>query len=188
MTTVEVKPLTAERMDAYVRFFDKKAFTDNPRWAHCYCYFPYHDPAKVHWPERAADENRAAIRSCIRDGSAMGFLAYAGADVVGWCNAGPRHLYPMLHDEPAPEEPRTGTIFCFIVAPAFRGKGVARALLDAACVGLAAEGLKVVEARPVKHANTAAANHLGPLSMYLAAGFSIVREDDEEVYVHKRLG
>ena len=52
-----------------------------------------------------------------------------------------------------------------------------------------AQRLRFAEARPVKHATTAAANHLGPLAMYLAAGFSIVREDDEgNVYVRKRLG
>ena len=186
---IEVKPLTVGRMDAYLRFFDQNAFTDNPRWAGCYCYFPYHDPAKTHWPERSAEDNRAAICTSIRAGTAMGYLAYVDRDVVGWCNAAPRRLYPMLQDEPAPDSQHTGTIFCFIVAPAMRGRRVASALLDAACAGLAAQRLRFAEARPVKHATTAAANHLGPLAMYLAAGFSIVREDDEgNVYVRKRLG
>jgi len=186
---IEVKPLAVERMDAYLQFFDEKAFTDNPRWAGCYCYFPYHDPAKTHWPERSGEENRAAICTSIRAGTAMGYLAYVGAEVVGWCNAAPRRLYPMLQDEPAPDGAHTGTIFCFIVAPAFRGRRVASALLDAACAGLAEQGLRIAEARPVKQASTAAANHLGPLAMYLAAGFAIVREDNEgNVYVRKRLG
>jgi ribosomal protein S18 acetylase RimI-like enzyme len=188
MNPVEVKPLVAGRMNEYLRFFDTQAFTDNPRWAGCYCYFPYHDPAKTHWPERSGEENRSAICASIEAGTAMGYLAYVNGEVVGWCNAAPRRMFPMLQDEPAPDEAQTGTIFCFIVAPAFRGKGVATALLDAACAGLAAQGLRVVEARPVRNATTAAANHLGPLALYLAAGFSIVREDDEEVYVRKRLG
>ena len=189
MNPIEVKPLTPGRMDEYLRFFDKSAFTDNPRWAGCYCYFPYHDPARTHWPERSSEENRAAICACIRAGTAMGYLAYLGGDVVGWCNAAPRRLFPMLQDEPAPDGAQTGTIFCFIVAPEFRSKGVAGALLDAACRGLAEQGLRVAEARPVKKASTAAANHLGPLAMYTAAGVSIVREDDEgNVYVRKRLG
>jgi ribosomal protein S18 acetylase RimI-like enzyme len=186
---IEVKPLSVGRMDGYLRFFDQKAFTDNPRWAGCYCYFPYHDPAKTHWPERSAEDNREAICASIRAGTAMGYLAYVDDEVVGWCNAAPRRLYPMLQDEPAPDAEHTGTIFCFIVAPALRGRRIASALLDAACAGLAAQGLRFAEARPVKHATTAATNHLGPLAMYLAAGFSIVREDDEgNVYVRKRLG
>lgn len=188
MSGIEVKPLSAARMDEYLAFFDHKAFTDNPRWAGCYCYFPYHDPARIHWPERSGEENRAAICASIRAGTAMGYLAYNAGEVVGWCNAAPRRMYPMLQDEPAPDEAHTGTIFCFIVAPPFRGRGVATALLDAACAGLAAQGLRIAEARPVKQATTAAANHLGPLALYLAAGFSVVREDDEgNVYVRKQL-
>jgi len=186
MSPIEIKPLAPGRTDDYLQFFDKKAFTDNPRWAGCYCYFPYHDPAKTHWPERSGEENRSAICASIRAGAAMGYLAYVDGQVVGWCNAAPRAFFPMLQDEPAPDAAQTGTIFCFIVAPEFRRRGVAAALLDAACAGLAAHGLKIVEARPDKNANTAAANHLGPLAMYLAAGFSIVREGDEgEVYVRK---
>jgi len=188
VSPIDVKPLSAARKDDYLDFFDKRAFTDNPRWAGCYCFFPYHDPAKTHWPERTGEENRNAICACIDAGAAMGYLAYVDRRVVGWCNAAPRRLYPMLRDETASEASQTGTIFCFIVAPESRGRGVAAALLDAACAGLAGRGMRVVEARPVKNAVTAAANHLGPLAMYLAAGFSIVHADKEEVYVRKRLG
>jgi len=185
---IEVHPLALERMDDYLHFFDGKAFGDNPRWAGCYCFFPYHDPARTHWPERLGEENRTAICASIRAGTAMGYLAYVDGEVIGWCNAAPRRLFPMLQDEPAPDDAHMGTIFCFIVAPAFRRKGVATALLDAACAGLTAQGLRIVEARPVRKASTAAANHLGPLAMYLAAGFSIVREDDDgNVHVRKRL-
>lgn len=189
MSGIEVRPLEPALLDDYLRFFDTHAFTDNPRWAGCYCYFPYHDPAKTHWPERSGEENRSAICAGIRGGKAMGFLAYQGRDVVGWCNAAPRSLYPMLADEPTEDPAHAGVIFCFIVAPEWRGQGVARKLLDGACVGLAARGLRYAEARPVRDAQTAAANHLGPLSMYLDAGFAIVGEDDEgNVTVRKRLG
>lgn len=189
MTTIEVRPLTPALLDDYLRFFDNRAFTDNPRWAGCYCYFPYHDPAKTHWPERSGEQNRTAICAAIRGRTARGYLAYDGADVVGWCNAGPRSLYPMLADEPSDDPANTGVIFCFIVAPERRSQGVARLLLDGACANLAASRLRHVVARPVRNAATAAANHLGPLAMYLDAGFAIVGEDDEgNVTVRKRLG
>ncbi len=93
---IDVRPLTEERLGDYLRFFDEKAFTDNPRWAFCYCYFPYHDPDKIDWQRRTGPENRTAISACVRDGTAQGYLAYAGNEVVGWCNAAPRRLYPML--------------------------------------------------------------------------------------------
>ena len=41
--------LTADREQDYLQFFDSRAFTDNPKWAGCYCYFPLHDPATIQW-------------------------------------------------------------------------------------------------------------------------------------------
>lgn len=189
MSGVTVRRLEPALLDDYLRFFDTRAFTDNPRWASCYCYFPYHDPAKTHWPERSGEQNRTAICGGIRKGTAHGYLAYEGTDVVGWCNAGPYRAYPMLADEPVPNPTRTGIVFCFIVAPEKRGHGVARLLLDGACAGFAADGLRYVQARPVRDAASAAANHLGPLAMYLDAGFEIQHEDqDGNVTVRKRVG
>jgi GNAT superfamily N-acetyltransferase len=188
MNEVIVEPLSVERMNNYLRFFDTKAFIDNPRWAGCYCYFPLHDPRQTNWQQRTGSENRAAVCGCIEAGRAQGFLAYRGADVVGWCSAGPRSLYPMLEDEPGPEPQSMGIVFCFVVAPEFRGEGIAATLLAAACEGLRAQGLTVVQGRPAREASGPAANHLGPLSMYLSAGFRIVREDsDGNVYVQKDL-
>ena len=33
--------LTPERLEDYLDFFDAPAFTDNPDWASCYCFFPF---------------------------------------------------------------------------------------------------------------------------------------------------
>lgn len=180
--------LTPAREADYLDFFDTRAFPDNPKWAGCYCRFPVHDPTVVSWATQTPAQNREAIRGCIARGTTAGFLAYEGDEVVGWCHAGPWRLIPMLADVPEPEADRLGVIFCFVVAPPARGRGVARALLDAACEGLRAQGLAAVQAKPLKEAATPAAAHLGPLPMYLAAGFSVVREmDDGSVLVRKAL-
>jgi GNAT superfamily N-acetyltransferase len=185
---IEIRPLTAARMPDYLRFFDTRAFTDNPRWASCYCFFPHHDPAVLRWPERSALENRQAMCERIGAGDAMGYLAFDRGDAIGWCNAGPRRLYPMLRAEPREDAARVGAIFCFLVAPEYRRHGVATALLDAACAGLKAAGMRVAEARPQRGATGAAQNHLGPLPMFLAAGFAVVREDEDgTVHVERRL-
>ena len=61
-------------------------------------------------------------------------------------------------------------------------------LLDAACDGLRAQGLAIAEANPRPNAKTPAENHFGPLALYLAAGFTIHREDtDGSVYVRRPL-
>jgi ribosomal protein S18 acetylase RimI-like enzyme len=186
-----IHPLDALRRDDYLRFFERRAFTDNPRWAGCWCYYPQHDPKTTDWQQRTSDENRAAICACLDAGTVQGWLACREDGVVGWCNAGPRRLYPMLADDPAlpPDDGQTGAVFCFVVAPGERRQGIARALLQAACDGLRAQGLRRVLGRPLRHARSDAGNHTGPLALYLANGFAIVHEDSAsgEVVVERLL-
>lgn len=181
-------PLTPDCLPDYLDFFDHRAFADNPKWAGCYCYFPLHDPKQTDWNTRTGAENRAAVTACAQAGTARGLLAYMDGKAVGWCNAGPWSQYPMLRDVPQPDRDAVGVIFCFVVEPGARGQGVARSLLDAACEGFRAAGLTSVQAKPAKTADGAAANHLGPLAMYLAAGFQVVAETpDGGVIVRKDL-
>jgi ribosomal protein S18 acetylase RimI-like enzyme len=184
---IVVLPLEPAHLDEYLQFFETRAFTDNPQWAGCYCYYPLHDPLQTDWQRRTGPENREAVAGCILTGQSQGYLAYRDGEVIGWCNAGPRRLYPMLRDDSRPVADPMGVIFCFIVAPEQRGQGVASTLLDAACVGLQAQGLTFAQARPLKDAS-AAANERGPLPMYLKAGFVVVNEyQDGTVLVQKRL-
>ena len=104
MTAIDatgVIALTAAQLPDYLEFFDHVAFTDNPQWAGCYCYFPHHDPAQGQWQSRSGAENRSAMCNCIGAGTTQGYLAYRAGKVVGWCNAGPWTLYPMLTGTPA---------------------------------------------------------------------------------------
>jgi GNAT superfamily N-acetyltransferase len=75
-----------------------------------------------------------------------------------------------------------------VIAPAFRGQGVASALLRAACEGLREQGFEWAEAYPRAAVESAADNHHGPLSMFTRAGFDLVsREADDNLKVRKRL-
>jgi ribosomal protein S18 acetylase RimI-like enzyme len=184
---IVVRSLGPAHLDDYLQFFDTRAFTDNPRWADCFCYYPLHDPREKEWRDRTGPENREAVSACILGGQSQGYLAYRDGEVIGWCSAGPRNLYPMLRDDESLVAETTGAIFCFIVAPEQRGQGVASALLEAACLGLRAQGLMVAQARPLKDP-TSAPNERGPLPMYLKAGFVVVNEyQDGTVLVQKQL-
>jgi GNAT superfamily N-acetyltransferase len=185
---VDVRPLSPDRLDDFLAFFDGEAFSDNLGWAFCYCQCFYEDHAKVDWAARSGPENRDCAIRRTRAGAMQGYLAYRGDRVVGWCNAAQRPLLHALDDEPVDDAARRGVILCFLVAPSARGQGIARALLEAASDGLRDQGLAVIEANPRTGDVGPAQNHFGPLSMYLAAGFTVDRTDaDGSVWVSKPL-
>jgi GNAT superfamily N-acetyltransferase len=185
---IEIRPLTPQRLPDFLAFFEQRAFTDNPKWLSCYCHFPHADHATVVWKERSAAQNRAATCARIEQETMTGWLAYAGDDAIGWCNAGPRRFVEGLFDEPEPLAERIGAIACFVIAPAFRGRRIATDLLAAACEGLRERGFEWAEAYPREGTADPGENHHGPLAMYTAAGFERVKTDAEgAITVRKRL-
>ena len=186
--TIDLRPLTPQRLPDFLDFFEQRAFTDNPRWRSCYCHFPHADHATIVWKDRSADQNRAATCERIAAGTMTGWLAYANHQAIGWCNAGPRRFIEGLFDAPEPLAERIGAIACFVIAPAFRRQRIATALLTVACDGLQAAGFEWAEAYPRADPSSAAASHHGPLAMYLAAGFDVLKQDaDGGLTVRKRL-
>lgn len=187
-STVTIKALSPDLKQDFLRFFEGSAFSDNPKWSSCYCQCFYEDHSVVKWSERTAPQNRSMACDRIERQSMQGYLAYDGSTPVGWCNAAPRKLLRALDDEPTPDSEHVGTIICFLVEPSYRGQGVARQLLQAACEGLRNQGSRIAEANPRTESTTAAENHFGPLSLYLSAGFTVHREDEDgSVYVRLAL-
>ena len=177
--SIDIRPLAPERLPDLLDFFDHRAFPDNPKWQSCYCHYPHADHARIVWKERGASQNRAATCERVAAGTMNGWLAYADGRAIGWCNAGPRRDIAGLFDEPEPEADRIGAIACFVIAPAHRGQRIASRLLEAACDGLRSQGFEWAEGYPRSDATTAAESHSGPLAMYRAAGFEVVKQDPE---------
>jgi ribosomal protein S18 acetylase RimI-like enzyme len=185
--TITIRPLSADLGDDYFRFFDGEAFSDNPGWASCYCYFPHAPHATEKWDERTGAQNRQAVGEIIAGGTQRGFLAYVDGKVVGWCNAGLHSTFTTLDPEQAGTPP-TGSIVCFVVSPAYRRRGVARELLAAVLDGFRRDGIRVVEAFPRMQASNPAEHYHGPLELYLRAGFTLVGERNGIGLVRMELG
>jgi len=181
-----IRALSSATLPDFLKFFDTDAFADNPKWAFCYCQFLYVDHNLVDWKSRALADNRAAACDRVRADRMRGYLAYGGEQVVAWCNAAPRPMMDSFADEPDPDADAIGMIGCFVVAKPFRRRGLARALLRAACNGFAAQGLAYAQAIAQRNAVSEAENHFGPLAMYLAEGFSVHREDDDGTLVLRK--
>jgi ribosomal protein S18 acetylase RimI-like enzyme len=193
-----VASLSPSRREDYLAFFDHergRAFADNPAWSACYCHF-FHTPAALDWSALSAEANRTAMGARIEVGEMEGFLALDDADrVVGWLNAQPRHklshcfarldVPPTPLDVPAHE---AAVILCFVIDPALRRRGVARALLTQALASFAQRGIRVVDAFPAQSDETDAAAHFrGPLALYEQLGFSRLSVHDDTIAMRKWL-
>ena len=72
---VTIQPVTVDRIDDWLDFFDHDGFAGNPDWASCYCLEP-HAPPTEDEPERAWRETRAMMIERLRGGGTFGYLAY----------------------------------------------------------------------------------------------------------------
>ena len=61
-----IRALAPDLVEDYLGFFDRDAFTDNPRWASCSCRFYLASWTEKPWEARSGEENRAAMREETR--------------------------------------------------------------------------------------------------------------------------
>ena len=187
---VTIKPVTAQLLDDFFYFFDRVAFTDNPDWASCYCYYYHIACGAGQWAKRSKEKNRAGARQLILSGKMGGYLAYVNESPVGWCNANDKEKYARLLAEQElwyREDKKIGSVVCFIIAPNHRRKGIARQLLKEACSVFRSEGFDYLEAYPRKGELNDAQHYHGPLSMYKKAGFRVFKEFQDFFIVRKKL-
>jgi GNAT superfamily N-acetyltransferase len=184
---ITVQPLTRDRLEDWLRFFDHDGFADNPDWASCYCLEP-HVPATPEQPERLWLHSRANMAERIGGGTAFGYLAYVGGRTAGWVNASRRSDYGLYRDID-PEGPDPGAVIgisCFVVAPPFRRHGIASALLDRVIADAPARGAAWVEAYPHNQPEASDAAHFrGARSMYDARGFQLIQVRERDTVVRR---
>jgi len=181
---ITIRPISPDQHDAVLHYFDLVAYADNPNWSKCYCM----ERLVTDYEERTRDQNRQTRSELILAAKANGLVAYRLGRVVGWCHAAPKTELLNVPGEAASD---TGAVVCFVVAPDQRNQGIATALLDAALAHLRKRGMRVAEAYPVlgeiPPAKWAYANYVGPLSMYVKAGFEIAERLDGQVVVRRTL-
>src|SRR5262245_50126243 len=174
---ITVHPVTRDRIDDWLQFFDRDGFAGNPDWASCYCLEP-HEPATPEHPERAWRETRATVAERLGSGTTFGYLAYVDGRPVGWVNASLRSDYGLYrHVDPGGPEPASVIgVSCFVISPPFRRHGVASALLDRVIRDASARGATWIEGYPFNKPEDSDAGHFrGPLSMYEARGFESIK-------------
>lgn len=156
---MRIERLAAAHLEAFRALFEAVG-------SGCYCRFWHFTGNKNEWLDRCAhrphenlEEQARAVESA--DPSGEGLVALDDtlpeeARVVGWVKLAPRVAVPKLTSLPVyraipPEagaEDATWTIGCFLVHPAARKRGVARALALGAEAHARARGGRVLEAHP----------------------------------------
>jgi ribosomal protein S18 acetylase RimI-like enzyme len=173
---VRIEPLTPSTWEALAELFREGG---DPRW--CWCQ---------HWRLRSKDmaaakvpELRERLRAQALSDQPPGLVAFDGDRAVGWVSLGPRtdfrrivlsRVIPKIDDRPV------WSIVCFAVSETARGRGIARALLDAAIAYARERGAVALEAYPIvlpgDEPVDAEAAFTGTLPMFERAGFRIVAE------------
>ena len=182
---ITVHPVTKERIDDWLRFFDHDGFAGNPDWASCYCLEP-HVPASPEHPERAWRERRTIVAERLLGGATFGYLAYVGGRPAGWVNASLRSDYGLYRhvDLNGPEPTSVIGVSCFVIAPPFRRHGIASVLLDRVIADASSSGAAWIEAYPDNKPEGSDAGHFrGPRSMYDARGFEPINVRERDTVV-----
>ncbi len=152
---VTIRPLRPELCEDWLGFFEKIAFGDHGEWAFCYCLEGHLDRETDDKLTEPNDRRKKAVE-LIETGEMQGYLAYLDNTVVGWCNANDRKNYKYIaemfqkigYQPNDKKDAKVKSIFCFVVAPEYRGKGIAQSLLERVCEDAARDGYSCVEAYP----------------------------------------
>jgi GNAT superfamily N-acetyltransferase len=182
-----VHPVSEDRIDDWVTFFDHDGFAGNPDWASCYCLEP-HVPATDENPERPWREVRATMVERLGNGTTYGYLAYVDGTPAGWVNASPRSDYGLYRqvDPDGPDPASVVGVSCFIVAPPYRRHGISAALLDRVISDAADRGALWIEGYPLNDPEgDDAHNFRGPKRLYDTRGFEPVEQRDRDTVMRR---
>jgi ribosomal protein S18 acetylase RimI-like enzyme len=172
-TDLVIRPLTTARLPDLAALFDEGG---DPKSCRC----AFWRVAGTGWRDWSKAKNEGVLAEAAGRDPAPGVVAYLDGRVVGWVSVGPREDYARLERSKVLariDDKPVWSIVCFVVSRAFRGQGIARALLDAAVEHARDHGATLLEAYPVDPSRgrvPAAAAFMGPLGMFERAGFEVV--------------
>lgn len=184
MSGVRVARVGAEDSAELVAFFER---VGSP----CFCQYWRFGGNTNGWLARCSEAGSNARALEVELGELaphelVGLVARdAGRGVVGWMRLTPstrlQKIYAQRLYRGLPcfegERAQVYTVGCFLVDPEWRGRGVARALLNAGVEVTRAAGGRAIEAFP-RRAEALAAEEcqMGPYALFESAGFEVVHD------------
>jgi ribosomal protein S18 acetylase RimI-like enzyme len=169
------RPLTKDEWPALEALFGKSGAC-----AGCWCMYWRLGRGEWKGPQRERNaRNKVKFRRLVAKGPPPGLLAFDGDTAVGWVAIQPRSAFPALDRSrflKAIDDESVWSMPCFYIKSGHRGRGVMRALVEAALVHAAEAGARLIEAYPVDTEKrlSAASAYTGVLSSFRRAGFKTV--------------
>lgn len=168
-----------QHFDALARLFEAACSS-------CFCAYWHFEGTKNEWLDRCAHlpgENAAELRTRLADGRA-GVAALEDGRALGWMKLVPRRAVPKLRRLPVyraldlgPED-TTYSVGCFLVDPAARHRGVARAMLEAAPRIAREWGARALEGYPRRSSEPLHDEEAwqGPERLFAELGWSVAHD------------
>lgn len=196
----EIKALTPQLAKDFFDFFDNRAFTDNSPMQPCYCCTLNMTNEQVqqeifcHVEENGGgiEGVRLSLRNfakkVIQEGSLKGYLVFVDGISIGWCNANDKTYYSQIPEfEEENNIGRIKSVMCFEIAPEYRGKGIATALLQKVIEDAKADGYIAVEGYPQLKEERDTFDFFGPVRLFEKCGFTKAAQQDNTLLMRKLL-
>lgn len=178
---MRVERVSAAHLDGLFALFEAASVT-------CFCRYWHFEGTKNEWLDRCAhrpEENREELATAVREEREDGGGVVAVNDdgtVVGWMKLTRRSAVPKLRRLPVyrsldlGDEEATFAIGCFVIHPAFRRSGIARALIEAADRVARDRGASAIEGYPRRSSSPLYDEEAwqGPERAFVASGFEHV--------------
>lgn len=190
---IEIKQLSPELADDYVRFFDITPHDEYVDAHKCYCVCWCADDYEGK-DFSTVQKRRAAAHAYVQQSILQGYLAYHEGRPVGWCNANTKNnclkccsWRMFMKDVPVDANEKIKSVFCFVIAPQYQRHGIASQLLKQVIKDAQADGFDFVEAYPNKHFLSISSDFMGPIDMFKKHGFEVISEAGEKQIMRKTL-
>ena len=207
---LEIKPLTPALAEDFFDFFDNRTFSDNSPMQPCYCCRPQMTKEQEKTELFKLIEANAGVmprdipsfKSTLRkiaeqqilSGDLQGYLAFESGVSIGWCNANVKENYSTLgigeevrYAYKSKSNECVKSVLCFEVAPNYRGKGIATALLTHVCEDAKKIGYDAIEGYPHLRRNRETFDFIGPIRLYEKVGFIKVAEQGNVAIMRKKI-
>ncbi len=172
---LRIRDLTPALWPAMEELFGKRGACGG-----CWCIY-WRLKKGERWEDLKGARAKERMKALVRRHKALGALAFAGDEPVGWCAYGPRRDFVRLDRTrtlACSDAERVWSLPCFFIKPGWRRKGVATALLRHAVKSLRQRGAEIAEGYPVnlKHADQPYPNAFawtGTRSLFQSVGFNL---------------